>query len=364
MENKSKTNNSDIECVVYANILNGINNNWSILEKAKYIYNQICKITVYDERLIYSQNPELLNSIFNKEVSIDEPILPVLVCKTMNKIYSQLLDRIGIKNKMISKESNINENAKMEDVALILYDEEGKEYFTSLSADIQRCKYGMKTQFFGGCDDNFKEGSRDKVTIIKADKLKEIDTKTGYLQEGGIYSDEIFDMIAKEVKQNNSFRKFLKTNGLRLVVEYLKEQGETEASQLTTEELSRRIDLFNLNEIIKIKMKAVTMIIREKLPHGYIENKKYFIDLFQKAIFNKSERKYYDSFDMIRENNNTIDIVSIIRFNLKPEPIYYIYSDEIKNYRLASLEEVYSIEKEYKTKREKKLVDNQCQEKE
>ena len=341
---------------IYANILKGLDDNWSIKEKVKYIYDEICKISIYDERILYSNNPALIDLIYNKKVSIDEPLETKLICKTLNNIFSQLLDRIGVKNKIIKKESVIKSNAKLEDISLIFYDEEDNPYFTSISADIQRCKYGMKTQFFGGCDSNYKEGARDKVTIIKADELKEIDTNTGYLQKGSIYSDEIFEMIAKEVKQTNEFKKFLKMNGLRIVVEYLKENGKEDAENLSNEELIQIIDRLEMDELTKIKMKAATMIPREKLPHGHIENKKYFIELFKKGIFNKAEQKKYDSFDMIKETDNDLEIISIIRFNLKPEPIYYIYSEEEANYKLASIEEILRIDKEYTSKNGEKLI--------
>ena len=347
---------------IYANILKGLDENWSIKEKAKYIYDEISKISIYDERILYSNNSALIDLIYNKKVSIDEPIETKLICKSLNTIYSQLLDRIGVKNKLIKKESEVNQNAKLEDISLIFYDEDDKPYFTSISADIQRCKYGMKTQFFGGCDNNYKEGARDKVTIIKADELKEIDTNTRYLQKGSIYSDEIFEMIAKDVKQINEFKKFLKKNGLRIVVEYLKENGKENAEELSDEELIQLIDRFELDEITKIKMKASSMIPREKLAHGHIENKKYFIELFKKGIFNKAEQKKYDSFDMVKETEDDLEIISVIRFNLKPEPIYYIYSEELENYRLASIEEITKIDQEYTSRNGNKLIDRKEEE--
>lgn len=342
---------------VYSDILKGINDSWSIKEKVKYIYDEICKESTYDERLIYSTNPTLIDMIYNKKVLIDEPTETKLICKTLNSIFSQLLDRIGVKNRLIKKESNIKKDVRLEDISLIFYDEEGRPYFTSISADIQRCKYGMKTQFFGGCDNNYKEGARDKVTIIKADELKEIDIKTGYLQEGGIYSDEVFEMIASEAKQTNEFRKFLKDSGLHIVRAYLSEIGKEDEAQLSDKELIGIIDNFDLNELLKIKMKASAMIPREKLPHGHIENKKYFIELFKKGLFNKSEQKRYDSFDMVKESEDNLEIISILRFNLKPEPIYYIYSEEEGIYKLAPIEEIIRIDNEYTSKNGKKLID-------
>ena len=104
-------------------------------------------------------------------------------------------------------------------------------------------------------------------------------------------------------------------------------------------------------------MKASAMIPREKLPHGHIENKKYFIELFKKGLFNKSEQKRYDSFDMVKESEDNLEIISILRFNLKPEPIYYIYSEEEGIYKLAPIEEIIRIDNEYTSKNGKKLID-------
>lgn len=164
-----------MEKIRYADILEGINPSWTIKEKAKYIYEQICKKTSYDERFIYSENPNLLHSIYNRKVNVDEYIDPKLICKTMNDIYAELLTRMNIKCHLIEKESQVNKNISAKDVALIFYDEDNNPYFTAIAADIQRCKYGMKTQFFGGCDNNYAEGEKSKVTLIKAEENEKID---------------------------------------------------------------------------------------------------------------------------------------------------------------------------------------------
>ena len=205
-----------MEKVKYADILAGVDESWSIKEKAKYIYNEICKKSSYDERFIYSKNPELLKQIYNMDVNVDEYVNPKLICKTLNGVYSELLNRVGIRNKIIKKPSSINQYFEAEDIALIFFDEDSMPYFTAIAADIQRCKYGMKTQFFGGCDNNYPEGKRDSVCIIKTDELEEVKEKifpdSPQMQEELTEKLEKYH-LEKEVirpKRENTIKKFQK----------------------------------------------------------------------------------------------------------------------------------------------------------
>ena len=346
-----------MEKVKYADILAGVDESWSIKEKAKYIYNEICKKSSYDERFIYSKNPELLKQIYNMDVNVDEYVNPKLICKTLNGVYSELLNRVGIRNKIIKKPSSINQYFEAEDIALIFFDENGMPYFTAIAADIQRCKYGMKTQFFGGCDNNYPEGKRDSVCIIKTDELEDIDKKIGYLSKNGLYSDIIFDLIAKDVKQNNELKKFLLTSGLHIVRQYLEEEGRLENQNISDDELKPIIQTLSFNDMIKIKIKLANMVPRNDKTAGPIENKKYSIQLLKNGILNKSDQRILDCFDMVKEDGRQVKVLNILRFNLKPEPIYYLYSEDTQQYELLSSEEALKISHEYTSKNNHSLVE-------
>lgn len=346
-----------MENIRYADLLKGIHDSWSIKEKAKYLYHEICKKSSYDERFIYSQNPELLKSIYYREINVDKYTSPKLICKTLNAIYTELLNRLKIQNKIIQKPSFVNQSIHAEDIALLFYDENGTPYFTAIAADLQRCKYGMRTQFFGGCDENYEEGKREKVCIIKSDELEAIDLKIGYLTKKGLYSDMIFDLIAKEVKQNNELKKFLSKSGLHIMRDYLKDQGRTDSETLSDEELKQIIQSLDTNTIIPLKMKLANMVPHIDKTAGPIENKKYSIQLLKNSILNKSEQRKYDCFDMIKEDGEQIKVLSILRFNLKPEPLYYLYSEDTQQYELLSTEDALKIAKEYKDKNHHDLVE-------
>ena len=341
-----------MEKIRFEDILEGVKEEWSIIEKAKYLYNQICKLSRYDERIIYTNNQELINSIYNKKVSISEPIEPIFICKTMNSIYMQLLNRLGIKCKIIEKPTLIK--AGLDDIALIIYDENDTPYFTAIAGDIQRCKYGMKTQFFGGIDRNYPEVNEEKVKILKSDELREIDEKVEYIEKDKEYSDNVFNLIAEEVKQNNEFRKILLDNP-NFVKEYLKMNNIGNVNDLTDKEIQEFVKGFTVDDIFKIKMMILNLFKHNDKNYGYIENKKHSIELFQ-SIFNKSEKRRYDTFDMIKETEDGLEIISLIRVKLKDDYIYYKYNPVLREYLLLPIEEALQISKEYNSKSGKDLI--------
>lgn len=342
-----------MEKIIFSDILEHIDNSWSTLEKAKYIYTEICKKCQYDKRFIYSDNPDLINEIYNKKVDIDIPVEPNLICKQLNSIYLQLLNRIGIKNKIVEKSASIKEGYN--DIALIIYDENNEPYFTAISGDIQRCKYGMKTQFFGGCDNNYPESSRNEVTVLSAEQLRSIDEKINYIKKNEDYSDSVFNLVSEEVKQSNEFKKNL-VNAPNVVRNYLQQSGVLDVQNISDEEIKAIVSNYNMDDILQIKMMIVNYLKQNDTTYGYIENKKQCISIFN-SIFNRSEKKRYDSFDMIRENGNNVEVLSIIRFKLNSDFLYYLYSQDTHEYELLPIEEAIKISEEYKSKSGAELIE-------
>lgn len=340
-----------MEKVIYSEILNGVDESWSFIEKAKYVYNQICKLSRYDERFIYSQNKSLLNSIYYSDINVDEPMDPVLVCRRLNLIYSELLKRLGICCRCIEKTSYLQDGYN--DVALIFYDEFGNCFFTNIAADIQRCKYGMKTQFFGKYDKNYPDlnSDADVVKALSEQELRKIDEEIGYVKKDGDYSDMVFRLISSEVKQNVEFKKILVTTP-DIVRQYLSRQGFRDISD---GELQEYINRFNADDIIQIKMMVVNLMKHHDFSFGYSENKSQSKSIFN-SIFDKTEKKLYDSFDMVRESANGIEILSIIRIKIKSEYLYYKYSQETHEYELIPIEEALLIAREYKSYSKESLI--------
>ena len=132
----------------YIELLNGVQDKWTIKEKARYLYQNICKNILYDERFAYGKDKDLLHKIYNREVDIREDEDTRFICHTSNKIYYQLLSELGIKAKIIYKKATVERPIEVEDVALVFYDEEGNKYYTNITGDIENCRFRTKNCFF------------------------------------------------------------------------------------------------------------------------------------------------------------------------------------------------------------------------
>lgn len=312
----------------YVEILEDIDYNWSIKEKARYIYQNICKVSSYDERFAYGKNQKLLYTIYNREIDIEQDEDTRLICRTACKAYYQLLDRVRIRSEIIYKKSNIERPIDIEDAALIFWDENGDKYYTNIAGDIENCRYGLKTDFFGIAKNTYKEAQ--DVKRISEEELKQIDIKIGYIKSD--YNNVVFQLLAEEVKNTNNFKKFLKTQGVNI-------------DRLSRDEILQN-KLYYLNKLIKFRDRTA----------GADEQKKFYQKLFCSAAIDKFESKRFNTYEYVKENGEEIEVLSVIELNLSKVVVYYMYSEEEQTYLQLSFEEVIEKTKGYRERKGKKLV--------
>ncbi len=285
-------------------ILSDIDDNWSIIEKARYIYVKIGKEIRYDDRFSYSTNQRLLEQIYYKKVSIDEDIDPRIVCRTANVLFEQLMNRKNIKCKKIYKKNKNRRIIDVDDVACLFYDENGNEYFTNIVGDIENCKYGLKTVYFGNIKNEYDEAKN--VKEILPEKLFEIDKKIGLIKQE--YSDIVLELLKDEVKNTNNFKNFL------------------ESKNLNTKNMSRdqilRYKIMFLNEYIKFRDSSA----------GTFEKRRFYQALFKCSALDKFDKRNFETFEYIKEEGEKIDIILLIGINLYTKPTYFYYSDKHQSY--------------------------------
>ena len=131
----------------YNELLKGINSSWSVKEKVKYLYEQVCINSIYDERIEYSKDEALIKNIYYRNIDIKKEQGNKVVCYTICQILQQLLNEINIKSRLVREVSRIQRPVKIKDVALVFQDGDN-EYFCSPVGDIQNCKYGIMPVFF------------------------------------------------------------------------------------------------------------------------------------------------------------------------------------------------------------------------
>ena len=315
----------------FVELLDGIDKNWSIKEKARYLYTKIAKNITYDERFSYSQNKKLLNEIYNREINIEEDEDTRLICRSSNLVYKQLLDKLGIKSELIYKKPSIEKPIEVEDVALIFWDEKGNKYYTNISGDIESCRFGVKTEFFGRKENLYKEA--EDVEEIPNEELKEIDKKIGYIKYD--YNNIVFELLANEVKNTNNFKRFLRLQGI-------------DTKNMTEDDVLRN-KIQYLNKLIKFRDKTA----------GPNERKQFYKVLFHASALDKFESKKFSTYEYIKENGEEVDILSAIKINLEHGPIYYIYSESEQTYIQTTIEEIKEKTKDYREVKNKKIEKEQ-----
>lgn len=313
----------------FIELLDDIDPNWSVKEKVKKLYNEICKNIIYDERFMYSQNEELLYSIYNREPDINEDEETRFVCRTANKIFLQLLQELGIKAQLIYKNSSVKRPIDIEDVALVFWDEDGNKYYTNIVGDIQNCRYGLRTEYFGITRHLYEEAQ--DVKEIGKDELEQIDLKTGCIKHG--YTNMVFTLLIDEVKNTNNFKKFLKGEGIN-------------ADNLTHE------------QILQNKMQYLTRLIKFRdMTAGEDERKQFYRKLFCASALDKFESKKFDAYEFIKEDEDgEIDCLSVIQINLSEGPVYYIYSSDEQTYVQISSADIKETVNGYRERKNRKLL--------
>ena len=333
----------------YSSLLEGINPQWSVKEKVKYLYEQVCINSYYDDRIDFTEDADLIKRIYYRNVNIDADETDLVVCNTICIILKQLLDRLGIKSRIVKEKPNIlSGGLDEEDVALVFYDGED-EYFCNPVGDIQNCKYTIMPKNFGNKKHRFTEAKN--VKEITPEENREIDRKIRYipeLEEGqeedpvveDSYSDVVFKEIVEEVKNTEHFKLFLAKQGIKI------------PKAITDEEIEKLKDL-----IVSEKLKTVTELIKWKSNRaGTNDIKQFYVKLFNRAIFNKKEKSRFKKFDFYRQEGDSIDIIPVVELRLTTGPIYYIYSKEDNTYILITYPELIKKINGYKEKLNRKLL--------
>lgn len=314
--------------MVYIDLLKEVDENWTIIEKARFLYDRICKIVSYDERFAYGKDPKIMEEIYYKNIDIRKDEDTRVVCHTINKIYFALLQELNIKAKIIYKKSKIERAIDAEDTALIFYDEEENPIFVNIVGDIENCKYGLRPAFFGIQKNLYEEAKN--VKKVSSEELRKIDKKLKIIRYD--YNDYVFKLISNEVKNTNNFLNFLKDKGI-------------ETENLTRDEILKN-KLYYISQLIKFRDKTA----------GPDEMKKFYKYLFSASVLDKFESKKFETYEFIKYKEKEVEVLSVIEIKTNDEPIYYVYSEEERTYIQLFKDEVLEKTDGFKERKNKKMI--------
>ncbi len=167
-------------------------NNWTLEEKARYLYIRCCELFTYDPRYQFcnyiSNGDKLKNEILNKKINLENVTDTWVVCSShMNEIYGKLLKlllNIDAKSVKIN-ESSVHVWTEFNDGT----NEIKADSAIKICSDLTRTKMKLQTQ----------EYHPTKVDPTYNDKLKRIDQKIGYIKEN--YEDAYLNQLRKELDE-------------------------------------------------------------------------------------------------------------------------------------------------------------------
>lgn len=177
------------------------------IEKARYIYIELCKIFIYDEKYI-TGDEDVMHTIFEKEPDADNIEDNKIVCSSLSRLCIQMLEKVGI------KAAGMYMNGRYEGhMAVVMQIGEGenkKYYHLNPIADLMEIKKGFET--VGFCtkplDTDYLAFAEDFSTISE-EEIKAIDDKLGYTYNG-LYMDQVINMLSEEMRNIQYIREYIK----------------------------------------------------------------------------------------------------------------------------------------------------------
>ena len=132
--------NEQVNFMEYDKIIEDMPKELNQIEMARYIYIQLGKYFLYDEKYITSESDEEKREIFDRDIEDIEN--DKVVCTSLSRIYERLLMRVGINAKTVLIPGERLGHAFTE------LEIDGKKYFTGLIRDLMNIKTGFKTNEF------------------------------------------------------------------------------------------------------------------------------------------------------------------------------------------------------------------------
>ena len=162
----------------FEDIIKDIPQNLSKMEKARYIYINLCKQVSYNPNYIMTHSLDDKRIIFDEDVQLEKWTKNEVICSTISKLYQQLLDKVGISSEVIYMPGG-----EYLGHMFVSFEIDGKNYYADPTHDILKSKKGFQTKCFGTMpyqseDDIKKNGdkyAKFNFTEISKEELKEID---------------------------------------------------------------------------------------------------------------------------------------------------------------------------------------------
>lgn len=286
----------------------------SIPKKAFYVYQKLGDIYQYKVNFRYQEKYN-----FNEKIQIYQEGTTEqgeAICTDMNRTYVEILQKLGIESHLAFMDTR----NPLSHTDACFKDEEENWYFANLTSDVMRIKTRMKIRNFGlsqkqlyhrlysrNPDENrefhlyrMNEENYGKLfTGISQEQLKQWSDEFGYTHQG-LYTDEVLEMLAREMLDERFIASFFGTN------------KKDELVQKKIQFIMDRVEIINVHRRKEI---------------GDIEALEYYEKIANK-IFSQEESKYLSKYEGFIEEDGSKKARHIVVIKKEEENIYYLYNSE------------------------------------
>lgn len=220
-------------------IIKNIKDEWSTLDKIRYIYLEVGKMLKKDTDFFFSVDKKIgdnslsfweMKEIYEAEEGRDNKV----ICKSAAFILQRVYEMVGIKSKLVKSINNVvnvSENGELLEINhwFLAVEDDEKTYFVTLASDLPYIQNGMKTKHFAvnipynkvlsdGTLERVYEGEEIKHTVLSDEEIYNLDKNIGYLKNYYLllnetgkkdwalqYDDISYLMIKEALKANKLF---------------------------------------------------------------------------------------------------------------------------------------------------------------
>lgn len=189
----------------FSQILSGVKQEWTELQKYKYLYNQLGLLLSYDSNLFPDKNFSSMNEEYARNI-FTSITYNLGVCTSFATSYDYLCYRCGLESQVISDDGH----------AYVIISPTGLgDYLTDCTFDSTDLKFGRPTKNFGVSKEQFKKNGHYldqteyyQIKTLDEKQITNLDQTTGYLDLfGGFYQEEKIKEITKNLIGNTIFEK-------------------------------------------------------------------------------------------------------------------------------------------------------------
>ena len=217
----------NIEIIVNS-IIKKINPNWTKMQIMRYTYLELGQILekntdffLNDKLGNYGLSQEEMEQIYNndrlpsRETSTGDYQYQV-ICKSAALILKTIFDKFNIESELVQTTANESTNSNIRHCFLIAQDDEKKQYFLTLAADLPFIKNELPTEHFG-TNLNFFSADGVAIYVVPHDtkmKTREIVDKNTH--QKGIEFDHTFlsEKSLKEIDESIGYERLYQTKDL------------------------------------------------------------------------------------------------------------------------------------------------------